>query len=570
MLVLPQMSNFDADVIVVGAGPVGAGLAGDLGRRKISTIVLEQTDGIFRDPRMHAVNIRTMEFMRRWGLEERLRNCGWPQDHGQDIIFATSLDGYELGRIPWPCIADMAPPPESPTFAQRCPQSWFNPILLDFARAQPCTDVRLQWRYDSFIQHQDFVEVHATNLVDDTKHTLRARYLVGCDGGKSRIRDALGVDRESSPHYGYAAEAIFHSRELASLHNKGNAGRYTMVRPEGMSISLLPFDGKDLYRLTLMVEASKVSIADMHKAIKSLVAKDFEYELTTPVLGWINRETNASKYRVDRVLLAGDAAHGMPPTGGFGMNTGLIDAADLGWKLAAVVQGWGGDALLDAYDVERRNAVARTVRIAGSIYRDWVAMAPVLKEGTHLLTVDSPEAEEWRRATGKRMADTFRREFNPIGGALGYRYEASPICIPDGTEAPFDSVIEYEQTARPGHRAPHVWLDDGKSTLDLYGDEFVFLDASGDASDVALSFEAAANRLGIPFSIHRSDNIRLADAYDASFVLVRPDGHVAWRSKSGFGFDASKVLAVACGIRDRAMQPRTDIHTTAQKEEALS
>ncbi|WP_375779409.1 FAD-dependent monooxygenase [Bradyrhizobium sp. ma5] len=537
--------SLDADVIVVGGGPVGTCLAGDLAARGIRTILLEQTDGVFPDPRMHAVNIRTMELMRRWGLEERLRNCGWPKDHSQDVLFVTNLDGYELGRIPWPAIADSNPPPQSPTFAQRCPQSWFNPITLDFARAQKA-DIRFQWKCTGFAQSDAQVEVYATDLHDGTKRTLRAKYLVGCDGGQSMVREALGVDRENTARYGYAAEAIFRSSELAKLHDKGKAGRYTMVRPGGMSLSLLPYDGNDLYRLTLMVEPAKVTEADMHRAIRSLVGREFSYELTTPVLGWVNRESNAEKYRVGRVLLAGDAAHGMPPTGGFGMNTGLVDAGDLGWKLAAVLQGWGGDLLLDAYDQERRGAVARTARIAGSIYQDWISIAPTLKEVGTTLGAATTEGVRLRSTIGERLVKTFRREFNPIGGALGYWYENSPCCVPDGTDSPVDTVVEFAQTARPGHRAPHVWLRDGRSTLDLFGKGFVLLDMSNSESEVAASFVAAASQRAVPLEAIRLDEPEVASAYAARFALVRPDGHVAWRG-DGSSTDAGNILDVARG-----------------------
>lgn len=522
----------ETQVVVVGGGPVGAALAGDLGRHGIRTIVLEMTDGVFRDPRMHAVNIRTMELMRRWGLEQQLRDCGWPKDHSQDVLFVTALDGYEIGRIPWPSIAESVPPPQSPTFAQRCPQSWFNPIMLDFARAQPTVDLRLLHRCDGFTQDQDCVIVHVTDLSSGKTSKIRAAWLVGCDGSRSMVRDALSVERSASPTYGHAAEVIFRSTDLNRLHDKGRAGRYTMITPTGMSASLLPYDGRDLYRLTLMAEAAKVSEADMRRSIRNLlISAEFAFELTTPVLGWVNRETNAEHYRVGRALLAGDAAHGMPPTGGFGMNTGLVDAADLAWKLAFVLRGWGGETLLDAYNSERRGAVARTARMAGAIYQDWLAMAPMLRQTGGLLSADSSEGAACRAQLGKHLVATFRREFNPLGGALGYSYEESPICVMDGTPAPEDTLVEYNQTSRPGHRAPHLWLRDGVSTIDLFGSGFVLLATAGNVSK-AKSFLTAAQFSNVPLRLEvLPDTPAVAAAYPGAVTLVRPDGHVAWRGE---------------------------------------
>lgn len=532
--------RLDTDVIIAGAGPVGTALAAELGRRGVDCVVLEMTDGVFRDPRLHAVTIRTMELVRKWGLTDALRNCGWPAEHTQDISFITSLSGYELGRIPWPAIAHMSPPPESPTFAQRCPQSWFNPILHRYARQ--FASVRLLWhhRLERFGQDERGVEVEVTDLAGKASRSMRARFLVGCDGTRSLVREHLGVDRESTPTYGLAAEAIIESRALADLARPRQAGRYTPVSARGISGSLLPYDGEDRFRMTLMAESVKVDRARMDEAVTQLAGRAVDFRYLTDILPWVNRESSAERYRVGRVFLAGDAAHTMPPTGGHGMNTGVVDAFDLGWKLAAVIQGWGGDGMLESYDFDRRKGAARTAAMAGEIYQDWLRIKPILAErGGDLERADSA-GETCRRELGQLLTRTFAREFNALGSSLGYRYSGSPIIVDDGTPEPADDIVHFVQTARPGHRLPHAWVAPGQSTLDLVGDNYTLIDLGGKDAFVH-TLLAAARARGIPVDHRRVDDPRIAELFEAPLVLVRPDQHVAWRARSLTAIDVDVI-----------------------------
>jgi len=540
------------DVVVVGGGPVGAALTGDLARRGIRTLLIEQGDGLVKDARMHLVNIRTMEILRNYGLEQNVRQCGWPPDHPQDVLFVTSLDGREIGRISWPSIAAMTPPLHSPTFAQRCPQAWFNPIMLNFARTQVASTLRMNHRFVSMSEDVHGLEVRIFDAQSAREYTVDARYLVGCDGSRSSVRKQLGVSKVDSESIGQSAEVIFRSTDLAAKMSVGRAGRYILVTRRGMSASMLPFDGKDRYRLTLMVQPSQTSAAQMCEEIRSLTRTEFEFELVSAVLPWVNRNVSAARYRVGRVMLAGDAAHGMPPTGGFGMNTGMIDAFDLAWRLEAVVRGWGGGALLDSYDSERRQAVARTSKMASDIYRDWVRWGKELRSLDGDLEGDDASAIERRRRVGSAMVETFAREFNPQGGALGYRYNDSPICIPDGSREPEDTLIHYEQSARPGHRAPHFWLANGRSSLDLFGRGFTLLASSLTAS--CDDFGRAFGRLRAPLEIVNVGALNALELLRAQFVLVRPDGMVAWRSDT---------LPVKPDLTARTVTGNADIGTAA-------
>jgi len=230
----------------------------------------------------------------------------------------------------------------------------------------------------------------------------------------------------------------------------------------------------------------------------------------------------ARHYRHDRILLAGDAAHTMSPTGGFGMNTGIIDTVNLGWKLEAVFDGWAGSALLDSYDAEQRQVARRNALAATQNYNLWVGLADQCKA----LLDETAEGDHSRRRVGAMLKEGLRVEWECIGVMLGYSYERSPICVRDGTPPPRDRASDYAPTSRPGARAPHAWLGPGRSTLDLFGRGFVVL-RFGPADPAPLA--AAAQDQGVPLAVIDIAEPAIAALYERALVLVRPDGHVAWR-----------------------------------------
>jgi 2-polyprenyl-6-methoxyphenol hydroxylase-like FAD-dependent oxidoreductase len=533
------------EVLVVGAGPVGACLAGDLGQRGIKCTVVEATDGSVRDPRLHAVNIRTMELARRWGLVDALRNCGWPAEHLQDVVYTTKIGGYELGRLAWPSISEMTPPAQSPVFAQRCPQNWFNPILHKFAKAQTSVDLRFLHRLVSFVQADDHVTALIEDLENDTQYSIKARFMVACDGGRSFTRKALGLQREKAGPIGFAADGVFRSPALAKRNGRVEAGRYTIITPQGMSFSLLPMDGKELYRMMLYVEPTKATADRVLDAIRYSIGEDIPFDMVGDVLHWVPRVTMAEQFRVGRIFIAGDAAHTMPTAGGFGMNTGILDAADLGWKLAAVLQGWGGPKLLDSYHVERKPAAQRISTMASAIYKQFHVMGDEIKAYGNATLEESPAGVKARTEIGDKLTGFFRREFNAIGGALGYKYEGSPICIPDGSEPPEDSMVDYIQTSRPGHRAPHAWIGKGLSTLDLFGDGFTIIHTGGEMGPCA-AFQESATRRNIPLRVVSYSGDPVRSLYPKNLTLIRPDGHVAWRGDE-FDQPPEEVLSIVTG-----------------------
>ena len=237
---------------------------------------------------------------------------------------------------------------------------------------------------------------------------------------------------------------------------------------------------------------------------------------------WKRRSVVAERYAHGRVFLAGDAVHQLSPTGALGMNTGIGDAVDLGWKLAAVLAGWGGPNLLASYDSERRPIGVRNVGMATEFYLAHGEFAG----GMAAIEDDSEAGRALRRRLGDSLARDVGRMFRTAGLQLGYRYESSPICVADGTPPVADDPETFVASARPGSRAPHAWLGDGRSTLDLFGRGFVLL-RFGDADTTALR-EAAAAR-NVPLAIVDLDEPEAASLYERRLVLVRPDGHVAWR-----------------------------------------
>lgn len=543
------------DVIVVGAGPTGAALAGDLGRRGQRVLLLEKTDGVVRDARLHSVSIRTMEFARKWGLEDDLRNCGWPQEHPQDVVWSTSLSDDEIARIHWPSIADMVPPAESPTFSQRCPQKWFNAILLRFAQAQPGVTVRLQTEVTTVLDTADGVEISATSQEDGSCQSYTARYLVACDGSRSGIRRNLGIDVDKSDVWGQSAEVIIKSPELRTFPMAQTMGRFSLVEPAGMAVSLLPFDGLDQYRVIVIVSDTQATESDMTRWIHKIAGREVSFEFMSRILPWSNRETTAATFRVGNVFLAGDAAHTMPTTGGLGMNTGIQDSVDLGWKLSAVLDGWAGDSLLDSYDHERRMAVKQTASLSSAIYKDKVAIRAFQAGHWQRIETGGGAADVARKELGESLVATFAREFNNIPASLGYRYEGSTACVDEPGESPALNFDRYVPCARPGHRAPHAWLPDGRSTLDLFDAGFTLLVLAENAHGRDALVRLAGER-GIPMAeINLAgtdviDNVRAL--YESNLVLVRPDGHVAWRGNEVL--QPGHILDVIIGSRVQITQ----------------
>jgi 2-polyprenyl-6-methoxyphenol hydroxylase-like FAD-dependent oxidoreductase len=514
----------ETPILIVGGGPVGLALAVDLGRRGIECTLVEQADGSIYHPRANTVNSRTMEFCRRWGIAEEVRQAGTPPDFPLDIVYCTGLTGYTLARVDRPTYGGHKPLPTTPERSQRCNQLFFDPIMRKLAASFPSVRLRHRCRFESFTETADGVLCQVHDLANQRQETIKARFLVACCAGRSSVPRALGVRWEGQPVLSYHLNVFLKIKELWTRHDKGKAAFYFFIDESGGGPSLIELDGNELWRLGLSTGQQLVAPESVNipAIVEEFLGPDIPYELVS-ILPWTCRSVVADIWSRGNVFLAGDAVHQHAPTGGFGMNTGLGDAVDLAWKLAAAIDGWGGPAVLASYEIERKPVARRIVREATENHVP-LADQPTLA----LVRAASPEGERARRIIGEQIVRERTRVFVSDGVVLGSRYEPSPIIVPDGTPVPAESVSQYTPTARPGSRAPHAWIEAGRSTLDLFGDGFVLLAFGGAAADGS-ALAAAAQARSVPLKLVAIDDPAIATLYQRRLVLVRPDGHVCWR-----------------------------------------
>jgi 2-polyprenyl-6-methoxyphenol hydroxylase-like FAD-dependent oxidoreductase len=540
------MSSQHTPVLIVGAGPVGLALAGDLGWRGNSCILVEKTDGAIIAPKMDMVGIRTMEHCRRWGIADWVEHSPYPRNYPQDNVYVTSLTGYELAREIVPPKDQELRPAQSPQNRERCPQDMFDPILTRFVSQFPAIELRRRTELLHLAEHSKKVVATLRDLETGETYELSADFVVGTDGGSSTVRESLGIRMSGQPVLTYTTNIIFRCSDLPSLHDKGKAYRFIFIGPEGTWLTIVAINGADRWRMSIVGTAEKKSFGEdeVRALIRRAVGRDFDYEILS-ITPWVRRELVADSYGTSRILIAGDAAHLMSPTGGFGMNTGIGDAVDLGWKLDAVLRGWGGCDLLRSYEEERKPVAIRNVRESSTNLTRMLATRD--NKPPPEIFVDGSAGDSARKEFGEWYAQLMRREWFTLGIHLGYRYDNSSIVWQDGTPVPPDEVATYVQTSRPGSRAPHVWLDDGCSTLDLFGKDFVLLRFGEDAPKCQVFVDAARER-NVPLTVRTISDESARSIYERRLVLVRPDGHVAWRSDA-VPSDAGAILDVARGER---------------------
>ncbi len=515
-------------VLVVGAGPIGLALAGDLGWRGTACTLIESGDGEIYQARMDMVGIRTMEYCRRWGIVDWVEQAGYNRNYPQDCAWVTSLTGWELGREPFPAPADSRPPPESPQTRERCPQNFFDPVLARFAAQFPHVALRYRTTLLGFEEYDDRIVATVRNEERGAEETIEASYIVGCDGGSSAVRQALGIGMTGTPTLTYTTNAIFRCEGLEKLHDKKPGYRYIFIGPEGTWATLVAINGRDQWRFSIVGTGEKRTLGEeeIRRAIVRAMGRDFDFEILS-VLPWVRRQLVADRYGTRRAFIAGDAAHLTSPTGGFGMNTGIQDSVNLAWKLAACIEGWGGARLLASYELECKPIGLRNVAEAtGNLQR---MLSPQIKSVPPALFETGPEGDRARKTFGDAYTERMHREWHSNGIHLGYMYEGSPVIVPDGTPQPPDEVSRYVPTARPGSRAPHAWLADGRSTLDLFGRAFVLLRFGGNPPAADGLVDAAATRK-LPMQVVDIVDRDAEELYERRLVLVRPDGQVCWRS----------------------------------------
>jgi 2-polyprenyl-6-methoxyphenol hydroxylase-like FAD-dependent oxidoreductase len=538
----------ETPVLIVGAGSAGLTLAGELAQRGVGCVIADSRTGPNVHPRASSLGPRAMEQFRRWGIAEKLMQSGAPSDFPLDVVFTTRLKGYEIHRFAFPCVGELykaadrqeAIMPEldwSPYFKVQIGQNVIEPILAEFATSHPGTRLHYQWKLESFSRSAEGVESILTEISTNQRIRVRSRYLVGCDGARSAVRRAMGVEYKGRGVLARNKGIYFESEHFDRVYGR-RTGRLLWTLAPDIPGVFIAINGRRGWTFNQYF-VDDDTVVDASTVWRAMGA-EFPLEVIS-VQSWSGYELVAERYGEDNVFIAGDAAHLFHPTGGFGMNTSIGDAIDLGWKLAAVLQGWGGPGLLATYDTERRPvAISNGREAAGNFDR----LAAVMRNVPAAVEAAGLEGERIRKAMGEELNSQIRT-WTAGGVHLGYSYEKSPIVIPDGTPAPPADARHYTPNARPGGRAPHIWLEPGRSTLDLIGAGFTLL-RIGPQAPAPDSIIRAAKSLGVPLDVANLPEPDFLSRYQAALVLVRPDGHICWRADE-FPADPGAILHIVRG-----------------------
>jgi len=508
--------ELDVPVLIVGGGPVGLSASLLLSRHGAPSLLVERHPGTSIHPKARGLNVRTLELLRVWGLEQAVREAAEGLDRARDVAWAPTLLAPEVRRMPYGGDGEHSEV-DSPTTSLGCAQDKLEPILLEAARSYGIGELRFGHELLHLEEDADGAIATVVQRATGEEARVRATWVVAADGAESQIRSLLNIGMKGPG-------ALFHRMGIyfrADLHEVGRdrpALLYLLSPPEGSGVmAAVNLADLWLYMAPFRPEQGEL-VEDFTKerciqVVRSAIGDDaLDVELLS-TLPWAGSSAIAERFRDGRVFLAGDAAHLIPPTGGQAMNVGIQDVHNLAWKLAGRLSGWAGPGLLDTYASERR-PFAQAVM------------------------------EDARRNAGGQGQRP--EQFSNRGRVLGVSYD-SPAVVPDGTELPqvANPVIDYHPTARPGSRAPHLWLErDGTriSTLDLYDRRFVLLTGrSGQAWKPAAA--RAAGQIGAPLSCYTigpdCDLIDPQNEWPSLYgiepdgaVLVRPDGHVAWRTQS--------------------------------------
>ncbi len=534
----------DSEVLIVGAGPTGLTLATDLGRRGIRCIVVEQKERPAFLPKMERVNARSMEIYRRMGLAQQIRAAGLRSDCPMDVYIVLGLDKAPLLHLPYPSVVEAQARARSTNDGslplepyQLISQYTLEPLLKSVAETIPSVTVRYGCEFVSLTQDSGGVTARLRNG-DSSVQDVRAAYLVGCDGGSSSVRKELGIELAGEANLLELRQALYRSDELFDQLPIGNGpgkGRHYHVADDKATFLIMQ-DSTKHWTLHSVVDTDH----EMDIAFERTVGVPIKYERLS-CAPWRQNLLLAEHYGKGRVFLAGDAVHLVIPTGGLGMNSGVGDAIDLSWKLAATLRGWGGPNLLRSYEIERRQIGERNVgasRYATIGRRKWRSMwRPNIRD-------DSPAGEETRRNLSA-VADIEQRKSNEMTGAeLGYRYVDSPI-ICNVLGGPEHLFRDYQPTTWPGARLPHLWLDDGTPIQDRVPDGYSILKLGGSKADTA-HLESAIRSHGAQVSVLDVPDTVARDIYGYGLILLRPDMHVVWRGQRP-PEDADKVAAIATG-----------------------
>jgi 2-polyprenyl-6-methoxyphenol hydroxylase-like FAD-dependent oxidoreductase len=521
-------------ILIVGGGPVGMNLALDLSWRGVPNILINEGETTPNHPQGNSHNARTMEHYRRIGIADKIRKVGLPADHSGDAIIVTRINGYELCRIKIPSLQerlklgsndlDIGPEP-----LQRASQMYVEKILKSELDKKDNVDLRFGWKLNSFKNNPGNVIAEIEDTKSGSIEEVNCGYLVGCDGGQSTVRKALGIKysgkggEEVDFMLGRMLSVYFEAPDLYSVMKTDPPWQFHSMNPDGRA-SIVALDGNGRFLTWAKIKAGeRAEKIDPKPYILRVIGEDIPIKIISSLPWQAGLSLVADSYGVERVLLAGDAVHLFTPTGGFGMNTGVGDAENLGWKLAAWYHGWSGEKLIESYEFERRQVAIRNL-----------AQSYELAQAKASLTV--PNGIEENTEIGDKIREEFaikiyealKEEYFCIGIQLGARYDGSRLVNNEETSPPVSSPYEYVPTSYPGGRAPHCWLEDGSALFDHFGKYFTLLILNNSKAKTSPIIMAAKKR-GVPLAVFINDSRKIFDLYENELVIIRPDQYVAWR-----------------------------------------
>jgi 2-polyprenyl-6-methoxyphenol hydroxylase-like FAD-dependent oxidoreductase len=523
----------DTQILIVGGGPVGLGLGIELGQRGIQCILVERYLSPQPIPKGQNLTQRTLEHFHFWGAEQDLRAARTiPRDHG---IGGITAYGTLLGDYHYDWMQRELVRPFYFTENERLPQYQTEAVLRHRLSRLAAVDTIYGWNAEQVAQDEEGAEIVITERDGKGRRRLRAGHVVGCDGSRSLVREAVGITQTLSDHDRLMVLLVFRSQRLHQL----------LERFPGKSFySVLHPDLKGYWRFFGRVDLGTTWFFhspvppgttrdnfDFRRYLHAAAGAEFDVEFEH-IGFWDLRVATADRYRSGRVLIAGDAAHSHPPYGGYGINTGLEDVANLGWKLTATLKGWAGDRLLDSYGEERRPVFASTAR-------DFIERA--IRSDREFLETYNPDIDkaafEWEWTTRQSRARTEVRSFEP-------NYQGSSIVWgPPGSSC--SAIGSHQYAARAGHHLTPLELSSGQNVFELLGEGFTLMALNGSEAAVQ-DFAAAARTLNIPLKLVRDDSAESRDFYQAGLVLVRPDQFVAWASTEEMP-DAATILRRVVG-----------------------